>query len=113
MGWRVWLIGILALGALVSVGAVARQARSASTPRWVTSPIEHVVNIFQENHSFDEVLGKLCVLDSRCDGATTGRLHDGTIIPLAQSPDIVPAMGHGPRAQLLRCRRARERRLRR
>ena len=26
-----------------------------------TSPIKHVVIIFQENHSFDDLLGRLCV----------------------------------------------------
>src|SRR5438876_863670 len=99
MRWRLSLTGVLALGALVGASAVTRQARSAPTPRPVASPIQHIVIVYQENHSFDDVLGKLCILDSRCDGATTGRLHDGTTIPLSQEPDIVPQMGHGPPAQ--------------
>ena len=43
-----------------------------------TTPIKHVVVLFQENHSFDNVLGSLCVQDQRCDGSTTGKLLDGT-----------------------------------
>ncbi|MBV8387840.1 MAG: hypothetical protein JO155_13690, partial [Acidimicrobiia bacterium] len=50
------------------------------------TPIQHVVIIYQENHSFDETLGQICqdVVNSapRCDGATTGKTHTGTVIPL-------------------------------
>ena len=58
------------------------------------TPIRHVVIVFQENQSFDGVLGALCVQDQRCDGATSGTLADGTTIPLAVAPDIVPEVGH-------------------
>ena len=37
------------------------------------SPIQHVVIIYQENHSFDNVLRTLCVWTGRCDGATRAR----------------------------------------
>ena len=33
-------------------------------------PIRHVVIVYQENHSFDNVLGQLCVYKLPCDGAT-------------------------------------------
>jgi TolB protein len=62
-------------------------------------PIEHVVVIFPENHSFDEVLGKLCVVDARCDGTTTGTISTGATVPLARSPDIVPDVSHAGGAQ--------------
>ncbi|OLE36343.1 MAG: hypothetical protein AUG48_07650 [Actinobacteria bacterium 13_1_20CM_3_68_9] len=58
------------------------------------TPIQHVVIIYQENHSFDNVLGKLCVLDDRCNGATTGVLPDGQVIPLRRATDIVPDVEH-------------------
>jgi phospholipase C len=65
------------------------------------SLIEHVVIIDMENHTFDNVLGKLCAANpGRCDGATQGELRDGTIIDLAQATDIVPVVLHTPVGQL-------------
>ena len=46
------------------------------------SPIEHIIYLVQENHSFDNVLGRLCVEDDRCEGTLTGELSDGSTIPL-------------------------------
>jgi outer membrane protein assembly factor BamB/phospholipase C len=60
-----------------------------------SKPIRHVVIVFQENHSFDEVLGQLCIQDQRCDGAASGQTADGTVIPLRQAPDLVPEVAHG------------------
>jgi phospholipase C len=48
-----------------------------------------------ENHTFNNVLGKLCVDDHRCVGTTEGKLLDGSSIPLAEATDIVPEIGHG------------------
>ena len=69
-----------------------------------SSPIKHVVVIYQENHSFDNVLGKLCTevpstivrpgLNMPCDGTTQGVLKGGTPIPLTQTPDTVPNVNH-------------------
>jgi phospholipase C len=64
-----------------------------------TTPIQHIVIVFQENHSFDDVLGYLCVQDVRCDGATEGQTSDGRTIPLAEAPDVVSVQGHGTSAQ--------------
>ena len=66
----------------------------------LSTPIRHVVVLFQENHSFDNALGDLCVLDSRCDGATTGQAADGQTIPLSQAPDIPPVVDHSVKAQV-------------
>jgi phospholipase C len=64
------------------------------------SPIQNIVIIDMENHTFDNVLGKLCAqTPGRCDGATTGELDDGTTIELAPATDIVPVVLHEPRAQ--------------
>ncbi len=74
------------------------------------SPIRHVVVIMQENHSFDNVLGKYCadvasgkiVRPGRgdgCSGATSGLLPDGSTIPLQQATDIVPYVAHTREAQ--------------
>jgi phospholipase C len=72
---------------------------SSLTP--IAGPIRHVVIIDQENHSFDETLGYMCVneLQGRCDGATTGKLLDGTTIPLTQATDVIPAVSHNNTAQ--------------
>jgi phospholipase C len=86
-------------------GATRSSARALASPRsgltsFATShravtPIRHVVVIFQENHSFDNVLGRLCVKDHlRCDGTTTGVLHTRRRIALRIAPDIVPQVDH-------------------
>ncbi|MGN6166633.1 MAG: alkaline phosphatase family protein [Solirubrobacteraceae bacterium] len=71
---------------------------TATTPAASGDPIKHVVVIYQENNSFDEVLGYTCAvtLAGRCDGATTGKVSNGTTVPLAQPPDIVPTVNHSP-----------------
>jgi TolB protein len=86
---------------------VSADPASATEPSWQPlpagpangSPIQHVVILFQENHSFDNVLGELCQEDVRCDGATVGFLHTGEQIPLGQATDIVPNVLHSPKAQ--------------
>jgi phospholipase C len=65
----------------------------------VVSPIRHVVIIYQENHSFDNIFGRLCAETGTCDGATEGTLPDGSTIPLTTSPDIVPKVDHRTQAQ--------------
>jgi len=65
------------------------------------NPIQHVVIIYQENHTFDEILGGLCILDSRCDGAATGKISTGQVIPLRPAPDIPPNVVHQSRWQTL------------
>ncbi len=66
----------------------------------VGSPIQHVIIIYQENHSFDETLGKLCAIDARCDSVSSGQISAGQTIPLQPAPDIVPRVAHGAPAQL-------------
>jgi phospholipase C len=68
-------------------------------PRPKATPIQHVVILYQENHSFDNVLGRLCAQTGRCDGTTEGTLPDGSSIPLRRSPDIVPKVAHQTASQ--------------
>ncbi len=70
-----------------------------SPPPPPVDPIRHVVIIYQENHSFDNVLGRLCARTGTCDGATDGTLRDGSTVRIARSPDIVPIVDHQTRAQ--------------
>jgi phospholipase C len=94
------LLGVMAvasLGAGTGAGTTAAAAGIPAPP--FPTPIQHVVVIFQENHSFDNVLGKLCVQEGRCDGATSGKLTNGTTIPLQRATDIVPNVAHSTGAQ--------------
>jgi phospholipase C len=86
------LAGAVALATVAAGSAVlASGPAQAAGP---VNPIQHVVLIYQENHSFDEVLGALCIQDSRCDGSLTATLLDGTTYPLKKSPDVVPNVNH-------------------
>jgi len=80
------------VGVLLALTAVASAHQSHRR-------IRHVVVIYQENHSFDNVLGRFCVRTVRCDGTRTGELRGGSPIPLAKSPDRVPDAGHTGTAQ--------------
>src|SRR5690242_8042094 len=91
-----------ALVAMFLLASMPLLAARASTPPPAAarsplagSPIKHVVVIFQENHSFNDLLGKLCVDEGhRCEGTTNGVISDGTKVPLQAEPDVVPSVGH-------------------
>jgi phospholipase C len=88
---RIVVAVLLALGAGLML---ANGSPVASATVQVVTPIKHVVLIDQENHSFDNALGKMCkVRVTPCDGATTGKLGD-KVINLAQATDIVQNIGH-------------------
>lgn len=83
---------------------VITEALPTPSPTPFPTKIQHVVIFFQENHSFDNVLGILCAQNVRampCDGATTGLLPSGSTIPLSQPPDIVPNGAYNPTAQAI------------
>jgi len=90
-------------------GSASQSPAAADPPqpaeRLLHSKIEHVVVFFLENHSFDNVLGRLCAqvrqgtLDRpgegmACDGVTEGVNLVGQTVPLQRSPDIVPNVYH-------------------
>ena len=68
---------------------------SAST----SSPIKHIVVFFQENHSFDNVLGALCTQLGRCAGTTTGTLSNGSTVALSAAGDVPPQVDHSTYGQ--------------
>jgi phospholipase C len=95
---------------LVSNSATARPASTtpdAANAVLAGSPIDHVVIVYQENHSFDEVLGLLCAqvaagtLTRRngCDGATRGSISTGARIDLQPAKDLVPVVAHSVGSQ--------------
>lgn len=82
----------MALLLAASMTMIARTAQAST-------PIKHVVFIFQENHSFDNLLGVLCVQQTRCDGTTSGTLYGGQSVALSQAKDLVPNVCHSVNCQ--------------
>src|SRR3954467_3373093 len=80
--------------AATSGAQAARQGAGAAA-----TPIEHVVVLFQENHSFDEFLGGLCLRDKRCNARSSGKVSTGQIVPLHAAPDIAPEISHTSKGQ--------------
>jgi len=83
---------LVELLALVGLGIGAQSTATAS-------PIKHVVVIYEENHSFDNVLGRLCVRTGRCNGARSARLPGHRRVPLRRATDLVPNVDHDARSQ--------------
>jgi phospholipase C len=93
---RGWLVAIVGAAVVLSFVFSNTHNRALGDE---AHPIKHVVVIMQENHSFDNVLGKLCVDDHRCDGTLTGKDYGGVTIPLHRSANLVPNIAHGPSGQ--------------
>jgi phospholipase C len=88
---------VAAATALLSGLAMTGTANAAPTP------IKHIVVLYLENHSFDNVLGYWCRQNqTRCpDGGmpTSVTLSDGTVVHPGVMPDIVPGVSHTVAAQ--------------
>jgi hypothetical protein len=84
---------------LILAGAVSA---GITTAGGAPPPIEHVVVILQENHSFDNVLGPLCIQDKRenCSAASSGKNRAGETIPLSKAADKVVEVKHDQQSQL-------------
>src|ERR1700730_2048218 len=81
---------------LVAIALASITAASGIAP-----PIQHVVVILQENHSFDNTLGQLCIQDHReCSAASSGKNRKGETIPLSRAADVVVNANHSQKAQL-------------
>ncbi len=52
--------------------------------------IQHIVFIIKENRTFDNYFGTF----PGADGATTGVIHTGEVIPLSRQPDMTHDIGH-------------------
>ena len=92
------------MAATVGSTTVGAARLSAATPLVTAAQrIRHIVVFYQENHSFDETLGRFCqVHGGRCDGYTGPvRLEDGTVVNMTQSPDVVPDVWHDVQQQTL------------
>jgi phospholipase C len=90
-----WGLAVAAVAATLLVKTAAGASTPAVSGGLAGSPIKHVVVIYQENHSFNDLLGKLCVQEqNRCRGATQGVVSDGTHVTLQTEGDIPPDVGH-------------------
>ena len=59
------------------------------------SPIKHIVVIYQENHSFDNVLGPWCDQTGKCNGIpATVTLKGGVVVTPSDAADSIPTMEH-------------------
>jgi phospholipase C len=89
-----------ALGALACAGGLAAPGVTQAQP----SPIQHVVVIYLENHSFDNLLGFWCDDNpGRCpDGGmpSSVRLSNGAVVTPGTDPDKVPNVLHNVAAQV-------------
>jgi len=94
------LAAISAVAALALAWAVPGAAATAQP----ATPIRHVVVIYVENHSFDNVLGFWCNAHSgRCpDGGMPAsvRLSNGAVVTPYVMPDTVPNINHTVASQL-------------
>jgi len=98
-------IAVLAVMALpVSVLAGMSPATAGSRPAVAASgalPIQHVVVIYQENHTFDNMLGSYCIAQgNRCDGGTGVGMAGTTPVRITPAPDIVPPVDHSIGGQI-------------
>jgi phospholipase C len=97
IAWLVMVICTIGAALLALVALPQHSARGATT----TSPIQHVVVIDMENHSFDNVLGQLCIIDKRpgCDAASQGKVSSGKTVQLSRATDLVPNVVHDEASQ--------------
>jgi phospholipase C len=107
----VFVAAALGLAALLSAAPFSSQANTARAATTTASPIQHVVVLLMENHSFDNVLGKFCNEvstrkivrpgpDAHCNGVVQGTEANGTVVPLAPAIDLVPQSGHEVQTQV-------------
>jgi phospholipase C len=87
--------------ALLGLAAVIPGATATAQP---VTPIQHVVVIYLENHSFDNLLGYWCDGNTgRCpDGGMPASvtLAGGTVVTPTTDPDTVPNINHNGNAQV-------------
>src|SRR5258708_11859312 len=96
------LVGALMLAAFAGlaapqgqIGSTADEAEAVAT--MARFPIKHVIFLVKENRTFDNYFGKF----PGANGATSGMLHDGSVVPLEPMPDRTsPDISHSWNAAL-------------
>jgi phospholipase C len=95
---RLWLT---ALGILLALLALLPWA-TTSTAQAQSTPIQHIVVLYLENHTFDNMLGYWCDQHPArgCLGMPASvRLSNGTAVRPGPMPDLIPAVQHTVAAQ--------------
>src|SRR5882724_2234769 len=81
-----------------SYKALATRTPTQAAPGEGIQKIQHIVFIIKENRSFDHYFGSF----PGADGVTSGKISDGTFIPLTPSPDVGPYdIGHSWRDAII------------
>lgn len=97
---RVKLAALVVLGTLACMGGLAAPGVTQAQ----ATPIQHVVVIYLENHSFDNVLGYWCDDNpGHCpDGGmpSSVTLSNGAVVTPGTDPDTVPNVSHSVAAQV-------------
>lgn len=74
-----------------SQGSTQKRASRQGGPNTFNTAIQHLVFIIKENRTFDEYFGAYKAPPGQTvDGASTGVISTGQVIPLAFSPDALP-----------------------
>jgi phospholipase C len=99
------MVAIMAVPAVGGVRAAPiGQAQAAPVKQVRATPIKHVVVLYMENHSFDNVLGLWCDANpGRCpDGGmpSSVTLSNGAVVKPSVDPDVVPNVHHDVKSQL-------------
>src|SRR4051794_34599948 len=94
-----------AAGATVATGSPTGARETAARPARAypsVGKIKHIIVVYQENRSFDGVLGAFGIAQHRCDGNIGPvRLKGGLVVPLTRSDDVVnPDPPHEMAAQV-------------
>lgn len=91
----------VAAGTKMATGATVPGTSATST---VKSPIKHVVILYLENHSFDNLLGYWCDNHPRrCPKGgmpSSVTLSNGAVVTPSIDPDVVPEVAHNVNSQL-------------
>jgi phospholipase C len=82
---RFLVLGFILCSVSLSLAQTNAQSTVVTGAKDITQ-IQHIVFIIKENRSFDEYFGAF----PGADGATSGTISNGTVIPLGHTPDQTP-----------------------
>src|SRR5215831_2962785 len=94
---------VAASAVLVAAGTGGCELTAGGQANAQPTPIQHIVVLYLENHSFDNLLGYWCRNHTgRCpDGGMPSlvRLSNGAVVTPSVTPERVPTIGHNVAAQ--------------
>jgi phospholipase C len=94
---------VAAAALLVAAGTAGCELTAGGQANAQPNPVQHIVVLYLENHSFDNLLGYWCRNHrGRCpDGGMPSavRLSNGAVVTPSVTPDKVPTVGHNVASQ--------------